>query len=359
MPGEGGAKILKYAYFLLFLILSVPLTAQQNEKKAALKMKTYIPGYRFSQMFPHDLKNQSRNWNMAPWSQITQWRTGKSMPVSYAQSSGELLLSRFQEILYFSALIEEDTDNLLRKDQIRQLSYLQRLPSSCILGLSISGSSRGFMPLLHDNLRREAFFKQLKTTIRRFHLKALDLDWEFPRSSDEKQAHLELMKDLRVFCDKQGLKLSMAVSRYRALKEEAYGLADSLNVMTYDFYGRHSTLESTKEAMAYLSARYKIPTKDLYMGIPLYGRIFSGQSPDYWNKSMSYRQIIENFQPLPSVNEAGGFFFNGRELVGRKAQLATEMGCGGCYIWEIGQDSLGKDSLIQELFHSFERYSGD
>lgn len=272
------------------------------------------------------------------------------MPLGYDQFSGELLLSRFHEIFYFSALIGEEAEELLGENQLRQLNYLQRLPSSCAVALSISGSSRGFMPLLHNPLRKEAFFKQLKEAVRRFRLKALDLDWEFPRSPEEKKVHLDLMKELRGFCDAQGLKLSMAVSRYRPLYEEAYTLADSLNVMSYDFYGRHSTLESTKEAMAYISARYKIPMGKLYMGIPLYGRIFKGDSPDYWNKARSYRKIVEEFHPHFSENEAGGFFFNGKDLVKHKAELAVELGCGGCYLWEAGQDSLGKYSLIQELF---------
>ncbi len=291
---------------------------------------------------------------MAPWSKIHRWRPENIMPFTYAQSSGELLLSRFQEVFYFSALIKEEAGDLLSENQILQLDYLQRLPSSCILALSISGSSSGFMPMLRDTVRKEAFFSQLREVVRRFHLKALDLDWEFPRSIDEKKAHLQLMKDLRQLCDELGLKLSMAVNcRKESLDEESYTLVDRLNVMSYDFYGRHSTLESTKEAMAYISARYKIPMEKLYMGIPLYGRIFSGQSPDYWNKAQSYRKIVEEFHPRAEENEAGGFFFNGRELVRQKAQLTAELGCGGCYIWEAGQDSLGKDSLIQELLNYF------
>ena len=38
------------------------------------------------------------------------------------------------------------------------------------------------------------------------------------------------------------------------------------------------------------------------------------------------------------TDEAGGYYFNGPDLIMRKTRLARELGLGGVMIWEVGQD---------------------
>ena len=199
----------------------------------------------------------------------------------------------------------------------------------------------------------ELFFSNLEAQMDNYGITGIDLDWEFPRNDEEKEIHLAFVKRLRSFCDERSAGLSMAVSRFRALNEECYDLPDRINLMSYDFYGRHSTAESTREALEYMALRYDIPMDKILMGIPFYGRIYSGDSPDYWKKAKSYRLITLENSVAPGDNEAAGFFFNGPELVEAKADLAEELGTAGCFIWEIGQDRLNRDSLASILFRRF------
>ena len=60
----------------------------------------------------------------------------------------------------------------------------------------------------------------------------------------------------------------MAVSRYRLLPAETYKIPDSINLMAYDFYGRHSTWEGTLEALEFMLTRYEIPPEKIVMGSP-------------------------------------------------------------------------------------------
>ena len=317
------------------------------------ELKTYLPDYRMKQFFPRDLKGMTRFYDMAPYSRITNWRSDLEMPADYALASGELLLSGFDEIIYFSLNVEDGPLSFPSPEQMAQLEYLQRLPGTHRLSLAINGSSNGFIPLIRSERMLELFFANLETQMKMYKISGIDLDWEFPRNNEEKETHLAFLKKLRSFCDEHSAKLSMAVSRFRALNEESYSLPDRINLMSYDFYGRHSTAESTREALEYMALRYDIPMNKIMMGIPFYGRIYSGDSPDYWKKAKSYRLISMENSVAPGDNEAAGFFYNGPELVDSKAAMAEELGTAGCFIWEIGQDRLNRESLASVLFKRF------
>ena len=317
------------------------------------ELKTYLPDYRMKYFFPRDINDITRNYNMAPYSRVRDWRRDLDMPASYKQSSAELLLSSFDEIIYFSLNMEDNPLSFPSPEQTAQLEYLKRLPGTQRFSLALTGSSNGFIPLIRNERMMQIFFANLEAQMKNYGITGIDLDWEFPRNNEEKEIHLNFLKELRAFCDENSADLSMAVSRFRELNEESYSLPDHINLMSYDFYGRHSTAESTREALEYMALRYEIPMDRIFMGIPFYGRIFSGDSPDYWKKAKSYRMITLENSVKPSDNETAGFFYNGQNLVDSKITIAEELGTGGCFIWEIGQDRLNDKSLSSVLFERF------
>ena len=319
------------------------------------ELKTYLPDYRMKQFFPGDINRQTRFYDMAPYSRIENWRQELELPVDYTHSSGELLLGSFDEVIYFSLNVEEEALAFPSPEQKAQLTYLQRLAGRSRLTLALNGSSNGFVPLVRDEEQLNLFFENLSRQMDLYDLNGIDLDWEFPRNEEEKEIHLAFLKRLRSFCDGRSARLSMAVSRFRSLTDESYTLPDSIHLMSYDFYGRHSTAASTREALEYMALRHNIPMDKILMGIPFYGRIYSGDSPDYWKKAKSYRLITMENQVDPEDNEADGFFFNGPELVAAKADMAEELGTAGCFIWEIGQDRLNGNSLSSVLFNRIRR----
>jgi len=240
---------------------------------------------------------------------------------------------------------------LLTGSQEGDLRYLQRLlkNSETKLSLCLSGSSSEFIPILRDEHKKSYLYAELKKIINDYSLSGLDLDWEFPRNDIEKEFYLEFLRELRQLCDTQNIKLTIAVSRFRSLIPETYSLPDEIHLMSYDFYGRHSTAESTQEALEYMAARYDIPFEKMLMGIPFYGRIYDGYSPDYWKKAQSYREIVFQNNVLPQDDEADGYYFNGLNTVQKKAEMGLNLGLKGCFVWEIGQDSFGRDSLTAIL----------
>ena len=104
-----------------------------------------------------------------------------------------------------------------------------------------------------------------------------------------------------------------------------------MHAMSYDQRGKHSTWEYAEKVAAQGIA--KLPAAQLTLGLPFYGRhMASGE----WK---TYEDLVQEHAPLsPSANEAGGYFFNGPELIARKTAHARELGMGGVMIWEVGQD---------------------
>lgn len=345
-------KYLKSLILTLILFTAVSAGASDNSSITdSPRMKAYLPSYRMHQLFNHDLNDNTVWYSMHPYAQSPGASYTRGLPTSYDYSRGEKILTHYDEILYFSMDMEGFPNELLSSSQEGDLRYLQRLVknSDTKLSLCISGSSSEFIPVLRDAVKKDHLYKELHRMIKDYSVSGLDLDWEFPRNELEKEFYLEFLKELRALCDEQETKLTIAVSRFRSLIPETYSLPDEIHLMSYDFYGRHSTAESTQEALEYMAARYDIPYEKLLMGIPFYGRIFDGYSPDYWKKAQSYREIVFQNKVLPQDDEADGYYFNGMDTVKKKAEMGVDLGLNGFFVWEIGQDSFGRDSLTAVL----------
>jgi hypothetical protein len=339
-----------FALTAFLLILNLTLTAEDGEGKTGIPArKTYLPEYRMDQFFPADITGLPPWYDMNPFPEDrgSYPDLRRNMPNDYRQSRGENLLGSFSEVLYFT--IRFSRENILDiEDQDKaHLKYLSRLPLlyGTDLTLCLAGSSHEILPAVTNPEKNKETLLKIAALLETYSLSGIDLDWEFPRNDDEKEIHRQFMESLKELTSSSGKTLSMAVSRYRLLPEETYKIPDSINLMTYDFYGRHSTWEGTLEAVEYMLLRYDIPPEKLLMGLPFYGRIFDGYSPDYWKKSQSYRDIVQDYSPSSHEDEAGGFYFNGPATIQRKLELAAEHQLQGVFIWEIGQDMPGEASL--------------
>lgn len=332
------------------MILIFTLHAEGKEGLSGIpERKTYLPEYRMEQMFPTDITGSVLWYDMNPFpgKGIDFLNRNTMMPGDYRQSRSEYLMGNFDEILYFTVRFSHenllDIENTDRQN-LRFLSRISELYNTDIT-LCLTGSSDEILPLVQDPEKREQTIGAIASVLENYNIRGIDLDWEFPRNDNEKLLHQQFMQDLKDLCSEKDKTLSMAVSRFRLLPEETYSIPDRINLMTYDFYGRHSTWEGTLEAIEYMMARYEIPPEKLLMGLPFYGRIFDGYSPDYWKKTQSYREIVRNFSPTAQEDEAGGYFFNGPATVQRKLELASDHNLQGVFIWEIGQDMLNEASL--------------
>ena len=63
----------------------------------------------------------------------------------------------------------------------------------------------------------------------------------------------------------------------------------------------------------------------------------------------TYREIREKLSPDPSADKAKGFYYNGPKTVFRKSKWAAKEGLGGVFLWEAGQDTTDRYSLLKQM----------
>lgn len=259
--------------------------------------------------------------------------------------------SHVDRIIYFS--VKPGNEGALDKSalddrDLARLSNISHLYGTELI-LAVSGSSELFAPVVADPDSREKMIGELANFCIENGFSGVDYDWEFPKTDEQLEHFFLLLKETKEHFSSKDLQVSAAVSRFRPLNQEIYDSLDSINLMAYDNYGRHSTYESAVEAAEYLQIRYDIEPSKINLGIPFYGRIYSGLDPQYWTSTMIYRDIRDDYTLSADQDEAGGFYFNGIETVRKKTAYAREEGLGGIMIWELGQDSFDEYSLLHAI----------
>lgn len=249
---------------------------------------------------------------------------------------------------------------------------------------------------------RATFVNNIVTAIRDNGIDGVDVDWEFPKA-EEATNYTLLMKD--VYEGVKGLNSSLLVmsavgvdtwKRYDVTNSQNY--VDYFNVMTYDLqstgtvqhcsalykytFGDKNTMSSyssCEKAIGYYIAA-GVPTNKLLLGIPYYGRVYSGVSgtgstgttigigssytslaimhfsaiiETYNNGNSGYVYCYDDQAQVPYlVNEAEGkvIVYDNELSIAKKAEYAKNLGLAGLFSWQDGLDY--EDTLANGMFDS-------
>jgi GH18 family chitinase len=205
------------------------------------------------------------------------------------------------------------------------------------------GRSDHFARVALDETLRTRFVESTASFLRQQQLNGLDLDWEHPGNDAERQGYTNLLRDLKAAFRPHGLEVSLTMAPWQQLPDEAYQLADRVQLMCYDYGQRHSTLEHAKADVRSFIKR-KIPRGKLVLGLPFYGRKIDDRS-----RTITWRDVAARYDLPPGADEVDGFFFNGPETIRLKTGIALDARLGGVMIWEVGQDASGEKSLIKVI----------
>jgi chitinase len=203
--------------------------------------------------------------------------------------------------------------------------------------------SAGFAPMASAPVKRRQFAQTLTQFCLTHRFDGADFDWEHPANAAEEAGYAALLADVRRAFTPHGLGLSVTIAPWQKLAPEAVAAVDSVQVMSYDHDGRHSTLAQAEADIADLN-KQGIPWNKLCLGIPLYGRGIAQH-----DTTETYADIWTQYHPAPAINEAGGLYFNGLETVRQKTRYARAHHLDGVMVWEIGQDSTGVNSLLKAI----------
>ncbi|KAB0800036.1 hypothetical protein PPYR_07916 [Photinus pyralis] len=271
--------------------------------------------------------------------------------------------------------------------------------------LAIGGWAFGSTPfkeLTGNVFRMNQFVYDAIELLRDYKFNGLDVDWEYPRGSDDRDAYVNLLKELRLAFEGEAktsgqprLLLTAAVpASFEAIAAgydvpEISKYLDFINVMTYDFHGQwertvgHNSplfpLESATSYQKKLTVDYSArewvkqgaPKEKLMIGMPTYGRSFElvnmsqfdigapasggGKPGQFTSESgfMSYYEICDflqventtlvwdNEQQVPfAYREDQWVGFDDERSLKTKIAWLKEEGFGGIMIWSIDMDDF-------------------
>ncbi len=213
---------------------------------------------------------------------------------------------------------------------------------------------------------RNNFIKDVMNKVRQYNLDGVDMDWEFPTTSDGTDLTFTLMmkelsdslhRDARYY-----LSSAITAGKYAggirdAIRNEIFPYVDFFNVMAYDDfnttvpYRHHSDYTLAQTCLNYWLTTRGLPAAKCVLGLPSYGRP-SGITQS--GTVLTYKTILTqggNPQYDSAIVSAGAFtnytiYYNGQYTVKRKAKLAKDI-ANGVMMWEKWQDATDGNSLLK------------
>lgn len=234
--------------------------------------------------------------------------------------------------------------------------------------ISLNGAHADWKAMAATAMGRNTYIRQVMNIVRNYDLQGVDVDWEFPTTSDGTDTtYTALMKELSDSChlnSKYYLTAAIVTGKYAggyrdAIKAELWtgDYVDFFNIMAYDDflttapYRQHSSYELAVTSLNYWLNTRGMPASKAVLGLPAYGRS-SGlpQSPTI----LIYKDILaQNGSPLSdsAVVSRPGYanytiYYNGQPTIQKKTLLAKER-ANGVMMWEMGQDVNGDSSLLK------------
>lgn len=263
------------------------------------------------------------------------------------------------------------------EERLRSIVELKKQKPSLRVMLSIGGwGSGGFSEMAADETTRKAFAADCHRVVQTFGLDGIDMDWEYPTSSQsgisstphDMDNFTLLMRDIREAIGSEKLLTFASAANAHYVDFKAVDpYVDFVNIMTYDMGNppyHHAALHqsplvrnlSADEAVeAHILAG--IPAERLTLGIPFYGR-GGGELPNF----IDYREIIEltDYQTqwdeeamVPYLTDGDGQFvctFETARSIALKCLFLKEKGMLGAMYWDYnGDDAEG--TLRKAVYH--------
>ena len=251
------------------------------------------------------------------------------------------------DVLYFS--IQPNPDGTLDLSDIAaaDLPRLRRAKEKYGFRLLICCGgwerSAGFYPMASHPEKRKRFVDNALAFCQVNQFDGIDLDWEHPANQAQADAYGELVRDLHARFSPTGRIVTAAIADWQPMSRTMVKNLDRVHVMSYDHEGRHATMADSKKDILHVR-QMGFPSAKIVLGVPFYGRGLVDHGDE-----KSYADIMAAFSPPLSADEAGGYYFNGRDTIKAKADYAQAQGLAGVMIWEVTQDVTGPKSLLSTL----------
>lgn len=256
--------------------------------------------------------------------------------------------------------------------------------------LSINGTAN-LSIIAADSTLRTTFANNIVAAINTYDLDGIDIDWEFP-SSSEKGNFTLLMKEIseKVKANNPNHLVTAATgvsayANYDFANSSQY--LDFICMMTYDmetsYTAHHSALYSNSSTYNTYSANWTftkytssgVPANKIILGVPFYGKKYTntdglGQTRDSAKSAITYSVIVSSYLNNPSYiryfddickvpylyDSVNKIFitYDDPESIEIKCQYIASKNLAGIFCWQDGQDSL--DTLITAMVDGLSTY---
>jgi chitinase len=316
-------------------------------------------------------------------------------------------VGQLTHIIFGFCYLKGDRLYATRSDSIvlRKLVSLKKAHPSLKILLSLGGwgGCRTCPQVFSTREGRGRFAHSVLDLTRCFQTDGIDIDWEFPTlggypghpySAADASNFTALLHSLR---DSLGTskEISFILAGFSPYLRgsvnvaEAAGIADRINLMTYDMIGsrspitgHHSPLystarqqESVDNAVRYLDS-LGVPLHKIAVGAAFYGRMFVGvpgkehglYQPGKFSRFISMRQIRQHYTSANGYQEywddsaKAPYLYNAArrsfltydnsESVAAKTEYVKKKGLAGIFFWELRLDVL-KGGLLSVISQNF------
>jgi GH18 family chitinase len=269
--------------------------------------------------------------------------------------------SKYKMITHlFYAFLNPNTDGSLAtlEQPTRFAAVMQKARANGVkTGISISGTKSIFVSMAASATARNLFVKNVLAFAITNNLDGVDLDWEYPSTSDgSADNYVLLVKELSDSLHKYHKFLSAAItpgvyagSIRDGLKSEVFPAVDFFNIMVYDGIGwdKDEPIQHASYNMAIASLNYWLTTRGMpkekaVLGIPAYGKNAN-------NSAKAYRDFVAAGADVSLDNatvDGVQYYFNGTVTTKKKAKLAKDK-ANGIMFWEFYHDDNGEKSIIR------------
>ena len=262
-----------------------------------------------------------------------------------------------------------------------------------LLSLGGWGNDVGFATVAASAELRTIFIENLVNICEMYNYDGVDLDWEHPASTADRQnlnfLVAEMDSTFNVYDPELLITMAVPISNWFGQWYDFSFLrfyVDFFNAMTYDIHGgwsdhvgHNSPLYqsppgdpdgSCSTGINYLSNTRGIPDNQLNLGLPFWGKKYNSSGI---NESFSGDVIDERYYEIPDLIGNGWTYewdsnafcpylvkddqskiltFDDQESIRYKCEFAIDQGLGGVMIWALGYDVTGNG---QELIQSIEQ----
>jgi chitinase len=206
------------------------------------------------------------------------------------------------------------------------------------------GTHEDFIAMTSTPAGIDAFVGNCMALCDKYDLGGVDMDWEYPTSSNAALFDTVMRKlSAPLKAKGRGLSTAVAATSGSTIHNVNFGYCDFINIMAYAVGGvDHSSYDLATRSLDYWVRQRGCPKAKAVLGVPFFGR------PANSSDETGYRTLVARDPRAPYKDTIGTMHYNGIATIQKKTQLSYDQG-GGIMIWEIGLDTHDSTSLLRSI----------